>query len=105
MKIGKCLLHLFAFLLVLNLRAELTVFDFKDPKGVNSMTIQVDSILEPIMGTASGISGTLSFDPEAPKSANGKIVVSAGSIQTTNDRMTKVLHSEDWIDIEKYPTG
>ena len=87
-----------------NLYAGPTVFDFKDPKGVNSMLISLDSVLEPIMGTANGITGTVSFDPENTKSLNGKIVVSAKTIQTTNKRMTKVLHSEDWIDVNKYPS-
>ena len=92
------------FSLVSNLYSAPTLFDFKDPKGVNSMLFSLDSVLEPIMGTANGISGTISFDPEETKSSTGKIVVSAKTIQTTNARMTKVLHSEDWIDVEKYPT-
>ena len=90
--------------LILNLYADSTHFDFNDPKGVNSMSISVDSMVEPIMGTAAGISGNIIFDPEAPEATTGKIVVSAAAIETTNDRMTKVLHSEDWIDVEKYPT-
>ena len=41
-------------------------FDFKDPKGVNNAVFKLDAPLESINGSASGITGTVSFDPENP---------------------------------------
>jgi polyisoprenoid-binding protein YceI len=41
-------------------------FDFKDPKGVNNAVFKLTAPLETIEGSASGISGTVSFDPENP---------------------------------------
>lgn len=78
-------------------------YSFKDPKGVNSMSFVLDSLLEPIMGLASGVSGTLTFDPDKPEATKGKIVVEAKSLHLQNQRMEDVLHGDDWIDVERYP--
>ena len=84
--------------------AESTKFDFADKKGINSMLISLDSELEPIMGTATGITGYINFDPDNPINTTAHIKVPANQIKMTNDRMTKVLHGEDWINIEKFPS-
>lgn len=86
-----------------SLAAAPTSFDFKDPKGVNAVQFHLDSLLEPISGTASGVSGTVSFDPAAPDATTGKIVVAAGSLKVTNSTMNGHLLSDAWIDAEKYP--
>ena len=87
-----------------NVRAEDMSFNFTDPKGVNSISIILDSVLEPIMGIASGISGNVIFDPATKKAMKGRIVVQADKIQMANQMMTKVLHSEEWLDVKKFPT-
>ncbi|MDO8632660.1 MAG: YceI family protein [Phycisphaerales bacterium] len=79
-------------------------FDFKDPKSVNTIAFILDSTLEPILGVASGISGTVSFDPANPKAASGKIVVQAKSLHIENKGMQDTLHGADWLDVEKHPT-
>lgn len=79
-------------------------FNFNDLKGVNSISILLDSVLEPIMGVASGISGNVIFDPEKNKAIKGRIVVAADKIQMANPMMTKVLHSEEWLDVVTFPT-
>ena len=55
-------------------------FDFKDPKGVNNAVFKLTAPLETIEGSASGISGTVSFDPENPAATTGKIVVAGESL-------------------------
>jgi len=79
-------------------------FDFKDPKSVNTIAFILDSTLEPILGVASGISGTVSFDPENPKVTTGRIVVQTKSLHTENKGMKDTLHGADWLDVEKHPT-
>ena len=79
-------------------------FNFKDPKGVNSIGIFLDSKLEPIRGYARGISGTVTFDLEKPTVIKGEIEVSAKSIEMTNPLMTRTLHGSEWIDVDKFPT-
>jgi polyisoprenoid-binding protein YceI len=78
-------------------------FDFKDPKGVNNVAFNTDAPLESIRGTATGVSGMVTFDPADPGSLKGKIVVQAASLRVPNDMMLKALQSDNWIDVEKYP--
>ncbi len=78
-------------------------FDFKDPKGVNAITIGLDSLLEPIVGFADGISGEAAFDPADLAASHGHIVVATESIRMSNPTMTKVLHSDAWLDVAKNP--
>jgi len=84
--------------------AAATTFDFKDPKGVNTIAFILDSTLEPFIGVASGISGTVSFDPENPKATAGKIIVQTKSLHTENKGMKETLHGDDWLDADKNPT-
>ncbi len=79
-------------------------FDFKDPKGVNTMYFLLDSKVEPIMGLASGITGEVSFDPASPAATTGKIVVDVATLHTQNDGMTQTLFKSDWLDLEQFKT-
>ena len=81
-----------------------TEFDFNDPKGVNAIAFVLDSKLEPIIGFASGISGTVQFDPSAPEKMSGQIEIQSESVRLTSKRMQEVLHSEDWMDVKQFPT-
>jgi polyisoprenoid-binding protein YceI len=85
------------------LSAAPTSFDFKDPKGVNAIQFHLDSVLEPISGTASGITGTVSFDPAAPAATSGKILVAAKSLTVPNATMTEHLHGNNWLDVAANP--
>ncbi len=102
--IMKKFLPLIVSLLLTNavLAAPIT-FDFKDPKGVNNAVFKLDAILESINGTATGISGLVQFDPEAPGAFTGKIIIAANSLNVPNSMMKDHLLSEKWIDAAKYP--
>ncbi|MBC8104031.1 MAG: YceI family protein, partial [Cytophagales bacterium] len=63
-------------------------FTFSDPKGINAVTLMIDSLLEPITGYANDVSGSLIFDPSRPETASGKILVAVASIQFSNDGYT-----------------
>ncbi len=83
--------------------AESLSFDFKDPKGVNSINFLLDSELEPISGVVHDITGTVEFDPKKPKATKGTIVAAAKSIHVPNGRMKGKLQTEQWLDLAKNP--
>src|SRR5580698_5540270 len=78
-------------------------FDFKDPKRVNNAVFNLDAPLESVNGSASGISGTVSFDPENPGATTGKIVVATETMTVPNPMQKEHLHSPNWLDVAKYP--
>ena len=77
-------------------------FDFKDPKGVNNAVFKLDAPLESINGSASGITGTVNFDPENPAATTGKIVVAADSLTVPNPMQKGHMHSDKWLDVAKH---
>src|SRR5580704_6336792 len=79
------------------------VFDFKDPKGVNNVVFKTDAPLESINGTATGVSGSVDFDPANPGELKGKIVVEASSLRVPNSMMQGHLQSDKWLDVAKFP--
>jgi len=74
-------------------------FDFKDPKGVNNAQFKLDAPLEAISGSASGVSGTVTFDPANPGATKGKIVVAAESLTVPNAMMKEHMHGNQWMDV------
>ena len=78
-------------------------FDFKDPKGINNAAFKLDAPLEAINGSASGISGTVTFDPENPGVTKGKIIVATGSLMLPNPMQKQHMLSDKWPDAAKYP--
>ena len=79
-------------------QAEPLTFDFKDPKGVNNVVFKLDAPLESINGTASGISGTVTGDPDKLETITGRIVVAAETLHVTNPVMKEHMHGEKWLD-------
>lgn len=88
---------------VVGVSAAPQVFDFKDPKGVNAITFTLDSVLEPIAGTASAVTGKVTFDHDAPAATSGRITVGASSLQVPNAKMTEHLVGADWVNAEAHP--
>ncbi len=78
-------------------------FDFKDPKGINNAGFKLDAPLEAINGNASGISGTVTFDPENPGATQGKIIVATGSLMLPNPMQKQHMLSDKWLDAAKFP--
>jgi polyisoprenoid-binding protein YceI len=78
-------------------------FDFKDPKGVNNVVFRLDAPLEAISGSASGIAGTVEFDPAHPGATTGKLVVSSSSLTVPNAMMKEHMHGGQWLDVAKHP--
>ncbi|HEY5233110.1 MAG TPA: YceI family protein [Verrucomicrobiae bacterium] len=78
-------------------------FDFKDPKGMNNAIFKLVAPLESINGSASGISGTVLFDPENPATTTGKIIVATESLIVPNPLQKEHMHSATWLDAAKYP--
>lgn len=78
-------------------------FDFKDPKGVNTIIFQLDALLESINGSAAGISGTISYDPTKPESTKGSIFLDASSLRVDNSVLQEHMHGEDWLHVSKFP--
>jgi polyisoprenoid-binding protein YceI len=78
-------------------------FDFKDPKGINNAGFKLDAPLESINGTASGISGTVTFDPENSGTTTGKIVVATSSLMVPNSMQCGHMLGAQWLDAAKFP--
>ncbi|HUG10248.1 MAG TPA: YceI family protein [Opitutaceae bacterium] len=78
-------------------------FDFKDPKGVNNIVFLLDAPLESINGTATGISGSASFDPENPAAVSGTISLDVTTLRVPNNMMQDHLAGERWMDAGKFP--
>src|SRR6185369_17191242 len=78
-------------------------FDFKDPKGVNNVVFKTDAPLESINGTATGISGKVTFDPQDPGAVKGKIVVATSSLHVGNPMQKEHMHGANWMNVPSYP--
>jgi polyisoprenoid-binding protein YceI len=78
-------------------------FDFKDPKGVNAIQFSLDSVLEPIAGTAGGVGGQVTFDATDVTATAGKLSIDANTLKVPNDVMTKHMVSADWVDAATHP--
>ena len=78
-------------------------FNFKDPKGINNAGFKLDAPLESINGSASGISGTIVFDPSNPGATSGKIVVATSSLIVPNPMQRQHMLSDKWLDAAKFP--
>ena len=93
----------FSVLLSVSLSAAPKEFDFKDPKGVNNIVFKLDAPLEAINGTATGISGKVTFDPDNPADLKGTLILETSSLHVGNPTMKQHLHSDKWMDVAKFP--
>lgn len=84
--------------------AESAEYDFKDPKGVNTVAFVLDSVLEPIFGVATGTGGKILFDPEHPEATTGTITVDAKTMHVPNLGMKRTIHNAEWLNVSKHKT-
>lgn len=78
-------------------------FDLKDPKGVNNIVFLLDAPLESMNGTATGITGSVSYDPKAPEKTSGKVVVAVDSMSVANPKMVEHMMGDKWLNESAYP--
>ena len=86
------------------LSADSIKFDFRYSKKVNNVVFLMDAPLESINGTATGVSGTVSFDPAKPAATTGKVVLATSSLHVDNPLMKKHMLDEGWMHVSKFPT-
>jgi len=79
-------------------------FDLEDPKGVNNIVFLLDAPLESINGTATGITGSVSFDPASPEATTGKVMVAVDSLSVANPKMREHMMGGTWLDQSEYPS-
>jgi polyisoprenoid-binding protein YceI len=92
------------FCVSISAQANPATYDFNDPKGVNAVSIVLDSDLESMTGFAHSIKGTITIDPVERKIIHGTLTIPTSSITMTNSTMTQVLLSKPWLNAEAHPT-
>ena len=102
-RLSLIVLSIVLFTGITTVNAKNITYDFKDPKGVNAVSIVVDSLLEPNIGYADKISGSITIDHTNKKILKGQISIPTENVTMSNAMMTKVLHSKDWLNKKKNP--
>lgn len=78
-------------------------FDFKDPKGINSILFHLDAPLESISGSGNDISGLVRFNIDQPETTTGEIILKSESLHVGNPVLKEHMHGDDWLDVKKFP--
>ena len=65
---------------------------------------EIRHLMSKVPGRFKEVSGTVTYDPQAPQSSAVDIVVQAASIDTGATRRDEHLRSADFFEVEKYPT-
>ncbi len=71
--------------------------------GQNLCKFRSTAPLEEFDGTADGISGSFTLDPQNLEATRGRIQVAVASMRTGIARRDEHLRSPDWLDAERYP--
>jgi polyisoprenoid-binding protein YceI len=80
-------------------------FGIKDQAGRNQAIFYSKTTLEDITGTASGLSGTVSFDPaNVAGTIKAEIAVDITSMKTGIAMRDEHMQGEKWLNAAKYPT-
>ena len=80
-------------------------FNIKDDRGRNQASFLSESVVEDIAGTASGLGGTVSFDPsDVAKTISATVTVDVASMKTGIDMRDEHLRGEGWLNAKQFPT-
>ncbi|HVK39065.1 MAG TPA: YceI family protein [Candidatus Kapabacteria bacterium] len=74
-----------------------------DRVGKNQFTWSSDAPLEKIKGTAEGVGGTLTVDPQNLATLRGSISAQVSTMKTGNATRDGHLKGAQWLDAAKYP--
>jgi len=78
--------------------------DWKIDGSHTNVGFSVSHIFTSVQGRFDRFDGTVVFDPKEPESAVVRATVDAASINTNNAKRDKHLRSDDFFDVEKFPT-
>jgi len=67
-------------------------------------TFSIRHIFSKVPGSFTRLQGTLTFDVDAPTVSSVRAEIDASSIDTANSRRDADLRSDNFFDVEKYPT-
>mgnify|MGYP003365244460 CR=1 FL=1 len=56
-------------------------------------------------GLFSNVSGTLELDTKTPSASKLSVTIPVASVQTTSDKLTEELKSDQWFDAAKFPNA
>ncbi|MFQ5668930.1 MAG: YceI family protein [Acidobacteriota bacterium] len=74
-----------------------------DP-GHSSVGFTIRHLVGKIAGQFDNFSGTIQLDPDRPRSATVEFTIQTASINTRNEKRDSHLKSEEFFDVETYPT-
>lgn len=72
--------------------------------GHSNCLFKVRHFFTPVTGRFTDFAGTLNYDAEAPEKSSVEIVIQATSINTDNENRDKHLRTDDFFNVEAYPT-
>jgi polyisoprenoid-binding protein YceI len=77
---------------------------WKVDQAHTTVGFSVKHLFTRVQGRFDEFEGTIDFSPENPKAAKVSGTIQAASINTNNAKRDKHLRSDDFFDVEKYPT-
>ena len=94
---------LLLFFVAVPLAAEMTRYQVRPVYSNVGFSIVKWGVLKE-EGVFREFSGTLEFDPAAPERSRIDVVVQSASLDTKNDTRDNVVRSDDFLDVQRYPT-
>lgn len=77
---------------------------YKIDKGHSGVGFSIRHLVGRTPGHFNDFEGTVMYDPKHPKKTSAEVTIQVESIDTGNERRDGHLRSDDFFDVEKYPT-